>query len=123
MHDATDFWLLAGTAAPVIALANVVSYGDSAKLALDFKAILKHSAATSEQKKWAKNGYTSANLAMAIGYVNLALQSLAFLSALLFFAIGNGTPPLLLVLILTYGMIAIFAGSFFQAVRNMLQPR
>jgi hypothetical protein len=117
MHDATNFWLLAGTAAPVIALANVVLFGDTVKLMLDFRSIRKRSTATAEQKKWAEKGYKFAVASAAMSYLNMFAQTITLFYALLYFLIGkSGIPGKIAEIILTAGMAILAGGLMFSSI-------
>jgi hypothetical protein len=137
MHDATNFWLLAGTAAPVIALANVVGFGDTAQLMLELTSMRRKSATNAEpnlvgirdtdqlrlalaslrrdadHKRQVRNGLIMANLAMGISTVNLITQTIVLFAALRFFGEGvSWYSEYTVEYILIYGMVAILSATF-----------
>jgi hypothetical protein len=111
MRDATNFWLVTGTAAPVIILANAVLFGDIVKLQLDLRSTSKRSAATADQKELAKTGSIFAWITLVMSYTNLILQSLTLGIALGFFAHGADVPPVLIVIFFAVSVIFLLGGS------------
>jgi hypothetical protein len=116
MHDATNFWLLAGTAAPVIALANLVLLGDTSKQIFDFLEIRRNAIATPDQKTWARNGLRPAQVVAIASYANLVGQTFVLAQALEFFAIGHsGSGATAIQLILEFGMIVLIIVSLISS--------
>jgi hypothetical protein len=122
MHDATNFWLLSGTSAPVIALANAVVVGDTYKLTLDLISIRgRSSTATTRQKKLAKNALWLAGPTTIMGLLNYLLQATAFLNALVFFSAGESNESATSVKwTLFYGMGVLFLASAFSSIARHL---
>lgn len=115
MHDYMSFWLLAGTAAPVIALANIVLAGDTFKLIQDLVYARRMKGATEEQKDWARFGLKSAQKAAFLSYINLFVQTLVLVFALIFFATGfGGDAHALPIFAEGYGMLALAGASIFS---------
>jgi hypothetical protein len=118
MHDATNFWLLAGTSAPLIILANVVLLGDAFKLTCDFRSILRSNKASANQNNSAKAGLRNAYIALGISEANLVVLSTVLIVALQFFASGSGDgfSATLIDYILLFGMATLLAGSLFSGL-------
>jgi hypothetical protein len=126
MHDATNFWLVSGTSAPVIALADAVVVGDMYKLVFDLISINKRgSTATAKQKKLARNTlWRLAGPVAAAGGINYLLQAGVFLNALVFFTTGeSNTSVASAKWTLFYGMGILLFVSLFQALRGVRQPK
>jgi hypothetical protein len=112
MHDATDFWLVAGTSAPVIALANVVLFGDTFERILSFRAVRGEVKASDSEKRWAKRGLRIGYFTAALSAGNLTAQLLVLVFALDFFTGGISLFSATTVkLIFSYGVSVLLGGS------------
>jgi hypothetical protein len=112
MYDAANYWLVTGTAAPVIILANVVLFGDTLKLLLDFRSASNESPAISNQKKLAATGSKYEWITLGFSYANFVAQSVALGVALGFFWKGPpGFPPVLIQIFFAFGLITLFIAS------------
>jgi hypothetical protein len=80
--------LLAGTAAPVIALANVVGFGDTTQRVIELGSMRRQNIAKVDHKNRIRNGILIGNLIMIISLVNLLVQAAVLFAALRFFADG-----------------------------------
>jgi hypothetical protein len=117
MYDATNFWLLTGTSAPVIILANVVLFGDAWGQLLDLRSIRGGSAATFEQKKLATTGLRFAYATTILAYSCLFTETIVLWQAAHFFTFGGKGlwAPSTQFKLLMFGMGAILFGSIFSS--------
>jgi hypothetical protein len=116
MYDAKDFLLVAGTAAPIIALANVVVFGDSYKLLRVFGVVRKRPTITLECKDWANRGYKAARVAVGMSYINFLAQALVLVYVLFYLSEGPfGGAGLIPILCEGYGIGILGVATLFSS--------
>jgi hypothetical protein len=116
MQDSTNFWLIAGAAAPIIALANVVTFGDASSLQHFFKYQVRSLTGDQARLDWAKHGRSRTWIVLILSYINLTLQGLVLFGALSHFINGifAGKESLLLAAAIeTYGIIVVLPATVF----------
>jgi hypothetical protein len=112
MHDATDFWLVAGTSAPVIALANVVLFGDTIERILGFTTVRGEVRASDSEKRWAKIGLIIGSITAALSAGNLTAQLIVLVAALDLFTTGISIfSATAVIFFFSYGIAVLLCGS------------
>jgi hypothetical protein len=110
-----SFWVVAGTAAPIIALANLVAIGDGWGLSESFSPHYVKPQ-TEDQWKLVRKGKRAAFWIYFIGLCNLLVQSLIVFAALTSLEDGkNQLPTALAVSIETVGILACLFSALITA--------
>lgn len=122
MKDPTSFWLIAGAAAPIIALASVVTFGDASFLQHFFKYQIGSLAEDRTRLDWAKHGRSRIWIVLVGSYINLSLQALVLGGGFVHFAYGTfkGKESFALVsFIEVYGIVVVALSVFWTgSARN-----
>jgi hypothetical protein len=107
-----DFWVVAGTAAPVIALANQVAIGYSLGSARLLRNAGKDSSRSAGARKSARRASRWTGALYLVSLVNLAAQAAALGAALGTLADGHAAvSPRLEGLLVTYGLAAVMVSA------------
>jgi hypothetical protein len=110
----TDFWVVVGTAAPVIALANLVAIGDGWGLREAFSHWAKPQ--TEVQRNWVRQGIRAGIRVYLIGTGNLVVQAFIIAAALTSLESGKDKfPTALAVPVESLGIVACLLSAVMTA--------
>jgi hypothetical protein len=113
------FWVVAGTAAPIIGLAAVITVGEARETIAALSPAPPLRGIMSSQENAARTARQMAIIAYFISYLNVGLQGFVLLTALVVLRSGSDAAgplsPNAAIVILTGGMLALAGTAIFLA--------